>query len=157
MTPALRAAIVAEAREWIDTPYRHQAYLKGVACDCWGLIRGVGEALSIINVDPHRFARFRSYARLPNPKKMGEGLATFLDPVAAEDAGPGDVVWLAWRPDVPMHLGILAEHDGKPSLIHAEGLVGKTTELTIGPDMAALFHSFFRYPGSLSWSNSSRN
>lgn len=36
-----RAAIVAEARSWIGTPYRHQASLKGAGCDCLGLIRGV--------------------------------------------------------------------------------------------------------------------
>jgi len=36
-----RAAIVAEARAWIGTPYRHQASLKGAGADCLGLIRGV--------------------------------------------------------------------------------------------------------------------
>ncbi len=40
-----RAAIVAEAWSWIGTPYRHQASLKGVGCDCLGLIRGVWRAL----------------------------------------------------------------------------------------------------------------
>lgn len=36
-----RAEIVAEARSWIGTPYRHQASLKGAGADCLGLIRGV--------------------------------------------------------------------------------------------------------------------
>jgi NlpC/P60 family putative phage cell wall peptidase len=36
-----RARIVAEARSWIGTPYRHQASLKGAGCDCLGLVRGV--------------------------------------------------------------------------------------------------------------------
>ncbi|MDI3470378.1 MAG: Gene Transfer Agent NlpC/P60 family peptidase [Pseudolabrys sp.] len=36
-----RAEIVAEARSWTGTPYRHQASLKGAGCDCLGLIRGV--------------------------------------------------------------------------------------------------------------------
>ena len=39
-----RAAIVAEARGWIGTPYRHQASLKGVGADCIGLVRGVWRA-----------------------------------------------------------------------------------------------------------------
>src|SRR4051812_32701629 len=39
-----RAAIVAEARDWIGTRYRHQASLKGVGCDCLGLVRGVWRA-----------------------------------------------------------------------------------------------------------------
>jgi NlpC/P60 family putative phage cell wall peptidase len=33
--------VVAAARSWIGTPYRHQASLKGVGCDCLGLLRGV--------------------------------------------------------------------------------------------------------------------
>ena len=33
--------VVAVARAWIGTPYQHQASVKGVACDCLGLIRGV--------------------------------------------------------------------------------------------------------------------
>ena len=33
--------IIRVAQEWIGTPYRHQAALKGVGCDCLGLVRGV--------------------------------------------------------------------------------------------------------------------
>jgi NlpC/P60 family putative phage cell wall peptidase len=40
-----RTTIVAEARSWIGTPYRHQASLKGVGCDCLGLVRGVWRAV----------------------------------------------------------------------------------------------------------------
>ena len=36
-----RASIVASARGWIGTPYRHQASLRGLGCDCLGLVRGV--------------------------------------------------------------------------------------------------------------------
>ena len=40
-----RADIIVEARAWIGTPYRHQASLKGVGCDCLGLVRGVWREL----------------------------------------------------------------------------------------------------------------
>jgi len=33
--------IVAAARGWVGTPYRHRAALRGVGCDCIGLLRGV--------------------------------------------------------------------------------------------------------------------
>ncbi len=39
-----RAAIVAEARSWIGTPHRHQASLKDVGCDCFGLVLGAPDA-----------------------------------------------------------------------------------------------------------------
>lgn len=32
---------MAAARLWLGTPYRHAAALRGVGCDCLGLIRGV--------------------------------------------------------------------------------------------------------------------
>src|SRR5690606_4769974 len=46
----LSSTIVAEALEWVGTPYRHQASLKGVACDCLGLVRGVWR--SIYGLEP---------------------------------------------------------------------------------------------------------
>ena len=36
-----RDEIVKTARDWIGTPYRHQASCKGVGADCLGLVRGV--------------------------------------------------------------------------------------------------------------------
>ena len=40
-TGASGVTIVAAARGWIGTPYRHQGSRKGVGCDCLGLARGV--------------------------------------------------------------------------------------------------------------------
>lgn len=37
----MRADIVSAAREWLGTPYQHQASRKGVGTDCLGLLRGV--------------------------------------------------------------------------------------------------------------------
>jgi len=37
--------VLALAEPWIGTPYRHQASLRGVGCDCLGLIRGVWREL----------------------------------------------------------------------------------------------------------------
>ena len=51
MSP-IRTRIVAEARAWIGTPYRHQASLQGVGCDCLGLVRGVWRALNGAEPEP---------------------------------------------------------------------------------------------------------
>ncbi|MBN8527691.1 MAG: peptidase P60 [Caulobacterales bacterium] len=37
----MRADVVAAARGWLGTPYRHQASEKGDGADCLGLVRGV--------------------------------------------------------------------------------------------------------------------
>jgi NlpC/P60 family putative phage cell wall peptidase len=41
----LRAAVLAEARDWLGTPYVHQASAKGQGADCLGLVRGVWRAV----------------------------------------------------------------------------------------------------------------
>ena len=43
--PADPARVIAIARDWIGTPYRHQASTRGAGCDCLGLARGVWRAL----------------------------------------------------------------------------------------------------------------
>lgn len=45
MAEMTRDAIIAEARSWIGTPYRHQACTKGAGADCLGLVRGIWRAL----------------------------------------------------------------------------------------------------------------
>jgi len=37
--------VVAAARAWLGTPYRHRASVRGAGCDCLGLLRGVWRAL----------------------------------------------------------------------------------------------------------------
>jgi len=39
------AEVIACARSWLGTPYHDQASLKGVGCDCLGLVRGVWREL----------------------------------------------------------------------------------------------------------------
>jgi NlpC/P60 family putative phage cell wall peptidase len=41
VTSAYPAVVVAAARDWLGTPYHDQASVKGVGCDCLGLVRGV--------------------------------------------------------------------------------------------------------------------
>ena len=48
MTPAQRAAVVAEARSWLGTPYHHQACLKGVGADCAQMPLAVYAAAGVI-------------------------------------------------------------------------------------------------------------
>lgn len=43
--PVKSERVLEIARTWMGTPYRHQASLKGVGCDCLGLIRGVWREL----------------------------------------------------------------------------------------------------------------
>ena len=49
---ATRAAVLAEARLWLGTPYVHGASLRGVGCDCLGLVRGVWRGVYGVEPEP---------------------------------------------------------------------------------------------------------
>ena len=153
----LREAIVTEARSWVDTPHIHQACEKGVGVDCAMLIRAVGEVCDVVSVDTASWQRFANYSRTPNPSRMGEGLATFMVEISAQDARPGDVMWLEWREALPMHLAILATRGRRLMMIHAYARAGRSIK-TGQPEGRVVEHGFtaewpgrvvswWRYPG----------
>ncbi|MDD3183389.1 MAG: hypothetical protein PHD48_11390, partial [Alphaproteobacteria bacterium] len=63
-----RMDAVFEARAWLNTPFHHQASVKGAGCDCIGLIKGVGMALKLVDYDPAspQAQAFANYSMLPN-------------------------------------------------------------------------------------------
>ena len=108
--------IVAEARSWIGTPYRHQASLKGVGCDCLGLVRGIWRALH--GDEPERMPPYaRDWAEASLRETLAEAGARHLIPVARESMQAGDVVLFRWR------AGLLAKHaailTSETSMVHA--------------------------------------
>lgn len=112
-----RLAVIAEAREWMDTPYHHQAGIKGVGCDCVGLVTGVGVNCGIIDFDRNSEAwnKYKAYSMMPDPILMRQGLTDFLTQIKRDEALPGDIIW--FRTDgVPHHLAILTD---RGTVIHA--------------------------------------
>lgn len=145
----MRAAVVAEARTWVGTPYAHQAALKGVGCDCGGLIRGAGEAAGVLAIDPIVWKQVGNYGRMPNPNRMRETLELFLSEIAADQIDDGDIAWLAWREDLPMHLAIRATGPNGPTLIHAlsdVGERGRVVEHGFVAEWPDRVNSWWRYP-----------
>lgn len=142
----MRERIVSEARRWIGTPYHHQAALCGVGVDCVGLIRGVGHATGALPEDAEAWVRFGGYSRIPNPRRMGEGMRQFLRPVVGIPQ-EGDIAWLEWRHDLPMHLAILgSDSRGMATLIHSYSEVGEVVEHGLTPEWLARVKSWWCYP-----------
>lgn len=151
-TDPLRAAVVAAARQWLATPYRHQARVKGRGVDCVGLIIAAGLEAEVMTWSPEAFAPWAGYGRLPNPTKMRAGLETFLRPLAADEVpSVGDVAFFAWRDGMPMHLGILAEDEivapGRLTMIHATSQIGSVVEHGFAGEWPGRVDSYWRYPG----------
>lgn len=142
-----RLAVIAEARTWIGTPFRHQAAVKGAGADCGGLVRGVGEAAGVLRIDPVVWRRLGNYGRLPNPRRMRKILETFLVEIPPAQATRADILWLQWRRDLPMHLAIAAEAGGRRTMIHALSTYGFVAEHGLTNEWLCRVHSTWRYPG----------
>jgi NlpC/P60 family putative phage cell wall peptidase len=112
----LRIAVVAEARRWIGTPYRHQASLVGVGCDCLGLVRGVWRA--VYGEEPEAMPAYTpDWAEAAGRETLADAAARHLLPRPPEEAAPGDVVLFRWRDGLPAkHAAILVEPD---RMVHA--------------------------------------
>jgi NlpC/P60 family putative phage cell wall peptidase len=112
-----RAKIIAAARGWIGTPYRHQGALKGVGCDCLGLLIGVwrelggGETGTIPPYTP-------DWAEALKREAFAEGLRAYLKEIDVAEARGGDMLLFRWRAHQPAkHAGILTAPD---RMVHAQ-------------------------------------
>lgn len=110
---------VTVARGWIGTPYLHQASVKGVGCDCLGLLRGVWRELH--GEEPEDIPPYSpDWAEATGRESLRDALARHLGAIPREALAPGDVALFRMRPRGPAkHCGIVAERCGRQSLIHA--------------------------------------
>ena len=113
-----RAAVVAEARHWIGTPYCHQASMRGAGCDCLGLVRGVWRArhgAEPVVIPPYG----PDWSEPARDEALWRALAQHLRPAPAA-VQPGDVLLFRMRAgSVAKHLGILTQTGPEPRFVHA--------------------------------------
>lgn len=111
-----RVDVVAAARQWLGTPYHHQASLRGVGCDCLGLVRGVWRDL--LGPEPEAPPPYsRHWAGSRGEEALALAAARHLLPVPPVAARPGDVLLFRWRSHAPAgHCAILVAPD---AMIHA--------------------------------------
>lgn len=155
----MRADIVALARGWLGTPYHHQASLKGVGCDCLGLIRGVyAEACGRPAEAPPPYSR--DWAEASARETMIEAAGRHLTRVDPQAAEPGDVLIFRLRPGaMAKHAAILScapgirpavgplagPKESAPKIIHAiEG--APVCEVHITPWWRRRIAAAFRFP-----------
>jgi NlpC/P60 family putative phage cell wall peptidase len=102
-------AVVAAARLWIGTPYRHQAARRGVGCDCLGLVAGVWADVYDAMPDYHRSysADWAESAGAGEP--LLDACSVRCGTVSIGDEKPGDLLVFRWSRHVAAkHLAILS-------------------------------------------------
>lgn len=111
-----RSAIIAEAREWIGTPYQHQASAKHAGCDCLGLVRGVWRA--VCGAEPEKAPPYTpDWAERAGEETLLNAARRHMREIAISDAAPGDVLLFRMHAQAPAkHCAIL---DDEERIIHA--------------------------------------
>jgi NlpC/P60 family putative phage cell wall peptidase len=142
-----RADIIAEARSWTGTPYRHQASLKGVGCDCLGLVRGVWRAVIGDETEPvPPYAP--DWAEAGKRETFAEAAARYLEQIPLEAFAPGDVLLFRWRAGlVAKHAAIVTATGGaEPArMVHAHDGAA-VAEVAITPWWRRRLAYAFRFP-----------
>ena len=138
-----RDDIVAAARGWIGTPYRHQASLKGVGCDCLGLVRGVWRAVT--GEEPERAPPYtRDWAEAASAETLAQAAARHMIAMPLDEFGPGDVLLFRWRAGNPAkHAAIVTTPD---TMVHAHDGAA-VAEVAIAPWWRRRLAYAFRFPG----------
>lgn len=100
--------IVRIARSWIGTPYVHQASVKGVGCDCLGLLRGVWRELH--GTEPEEAPPYSAdWAEASGEETLYKALSRHLTEIPRAALAPGDIVLFRMARHGPAkHCGIIA-------------------------------------------------
>jgi len=145
-TPATSAHIVKATRRWIGTPYHDQASVRGVGCDCLGLLRGVWR--DVVGPEPLDDTRpvppySRDWGEAGPVEVLAEAARGAMIELNISEAKTGDVILFRMRAGaIAKHIGILSS---KTTFIHAYERTGVTEEhLTIAWQRRIAFA--FRFP-----------
>lgn len=110
---------LAEALTWRGTTYRHQASVKGVGCDCLGLIRGVWRALH--GTEPEPIPAYEpDWAEVTGEERMLAAARRWLIEKPAAAIEPGDVLLFRMAPEAAVkHCAILTRKGPPGRIVHA--------------------------------------
>lgn len=117
LMPLSRSRIVAAARDWLGTPYLHQASAKGEGADCLGLVRGLyTELLGRAPETPPPYTPDWNERR-PCDEPLLSAARRHLTAAAPGPFRPGDVLIFRIAPTGPAkHCGVVTSAD---QFIHA--------------------------------------
>lgn len=133
-----RTDVVAKAREYLDTPFHHQARLKGVGIDCVGLVICVCKDLNILSPEYD----VTGYPRIPDGTSFLYHAEEVLITIPSESMQIGDAVVVSYDRD-PQHIGILGDYrHGGFSIIHASSEANKVIETRL------MFSEYMKFVGA---------
>lgn len=111
--------IVTLARDWLGTPYLHQASVKGVGCDCLGLLRGIWR--EVYGHEPQAVPAYTADWSEPQGQELLFGAAErHMQRVSSDALLTGQILLFRMRDGaVAKHIGIVSVAGDLPQFIHA--------------------------------------
>ena len=136
------ARIVKATRRWIGTPYHDQASVRGVGCDCLGLLRGVWR--DVVGPEPMPVPPYsRDWGEAGPVEVLAEAARVAMQELDVADARTGDVILFRMRSGaIAKHVGILSN---RKSFIHAYERTGVIEE-HLTPAWQRRIAFAFRFP-----------
>ena len=109
--------IVSIARDWIGTPYQHQACLKNIGCDCLGLVCGVWQ--SVYGFEPELPPAYSpDWAEASGNENLAHAARRHMIEIDPKNIMAGDLLLFRWRAGLPAkHLAIATS---ATTMIHAQ-------------------------------------
>jgi len=141
------ARIVKSARRWIGTPYHDQASVRGVGCDCLGLLRGVWR--DVVGPEPMPAPPYsRDWGETGPVEVLAEAARAAMQELDVSDARTGDVILFRMRAGaIAKHVGILSgrPRSARSHFIHAYERTGVIEEY-LTPAWQRRIAFAFRFP-----------
>lgn len=141
----MRPDIVAQARQWIGTPYRHQCRRLGAGADCLGLVVGVWQAC--VGELPASLPPYSpDWSEPQGDERLWQAAQAYFRAKPLSQASEGDLILFRMRDgSVAKHLGIQSEVGATPAFIHAYSGHG-VVESRLTPPWARRVVARFDFP-----------
>lgn len=140
----MQQQIVDTARTWLGTPFHHQARVKGICCDCLGLVVGVVGELGMKDRNGQLLAGYDEvvYSKEPDGAYLTQKLTDLLEETKEPQAG--DLALFSVR-DNPQHLAIITDYEGGLGMVHAYAPARKVVEHRLDDDWNSRLVKVFRW------------
>jgi NlpC/P60 family putative phage cell wall peptidase len=111
--------VIALARQWIGTPYMHQAALRGVGCECAGLVSGVWQE-AYGTPFPEMPVYTQDWGEPQGRDVLLAKVRRHFHEVSAGPPAHGQLIVFRMRRGViAKHLGLVTTDGPAPAFIHA--------------------------------------
>lgn len=139
---SINRLVLKEARQWIGTPYLHQCSVRGIGCDCLGLVRGIWRAL--YGGEPEKIPAYSpDWNEISKNETLLDAAHRLFKPKQDEHPASGNLIVFRWhRKAIAKHLGIVSN----PGLfIHAYEKSG-VVETTLTKHYQSYIAGVFQFP-----------